>query len=450
VIKVQNAQNASAAGVIIVNDQGDELILMGGNGTLEIPSLFLRQSDGDLFKASLDDGLVATLSAPPADPSIRWIMGEDSVLEGIRDMWNPTCLNDPGKISDPEYYCGEEDDGGIHINAGVTNHAFALAADGGVYNGHTITGIGLVKASHVYWRAMSVYQVPLTDFAVHADAVEISCRDLVGATLSDLVTGEESVEVITEADCDQVDTALLAVEAKALPVQCTELRLLDQDPPTDIGLRVAFDDDLDDPSPSGWTVSNEGVYTEYDPVDWVWSDDLPDGGDGGAFYAVNSVSIGNCIAGSDDQSGVMHLDSPAIVIPTGNRPLLVFDHWFATESKFDGGNLKISVNGGDFELIEAASFRFNPYNLDLNQTFENNTNPLAGEPAFSGIEYGTVRGSWAQSQVELSGFVEPGDDVRIRFDFGVDGCNGIFGWYVDNVSITTDARTPRQSRRLPR
>jgi len=33
----------------------------------------------------------------------------------------------------------------------------------------------------------------------------------------------------------------------------------------------------------------------------------------------------------------------------------------------------------------------------------------------------------------------------LRFDFGVDGCNGVLGWYVDNVRITSTGSTTRPS-----
>jgi hypothetical protein len=73
-----------------------------------------------------------------------------------------------------------------------------------------------------------------------------------------------------------------------------------------------------------------------------------------------------------------------------------------------------------------------------------NPNPLAGEQAFTGTDQGTLGGSWGQSQVDLTGLVEGGDLVSIRFDFGVDGCNGVIGWYIDNVRVTADANEPRR------
>ena len=92
----------------------------------------------------------------------------------------------------------------------------------------------------------------------------------------------------------------------------------------------------------------------------------------------------------------------------------------------------ISVNGGTFEQVPAVAFLFNPYNLTLQTAAAGNTNPLHGERAYSGTDGGSVFGSWGQTQIDLSKMgVEPGDTIRIRFDFGMDGCTGIDGWYVD-------------------
>ena len=60
----------------------------------------------------------------------------------------------------------------MHTNSGIPNHAYALLVDGGTYNGQTIQAIGLTKAAHIYYRAMTVYQVPSSDFGDHADAIE--------------------------------------------------------------------------------------------------------------------------------------------------------------------------------------------------------------------------------------------------------------------------------------
>jgi len=64
-----------------------------------------------------------------------------------------------------------------------------------------------------------------------------------------------------------------------------------------------------------------------------------------------------------------------------------------------------------------------------------NTNPMAGEPAFTGTDGGSVNGSWGQSRIDLGAYAGAGDTLRLRFELGVDGCNGLHGWYVDNVLV---------------
>ena len=53
-------------------------------------------------------------------------------------MWNPNCDGDPGKVSDGQYWCSTDDEGGVHTNCGVPNHAYALVVDGGSFNGHAV------------------------------------------------------------------------------------------------------------------------------------------------------------------------------------------------------------------------------------------------------------------------------------------------------------------------
>ena len=197
-----------------------------------------------------------------------------------------------------------------------------------------------------------------------------------------------------------------------------------------------FDDFEQDPAGS-WALGNEGVFAEYDPRDWEWTANLPEGGAGSAFFAINSAEIGNCVQGDDDQSGKMHLDSPVIDLTAAGS--VAFDHWVATEPAYDGGNLKVSVNDGPFQQIAAGDFTFNPYNGTLVTAEANNTNPMAGEPAFTGTDGGSVNGSWGQSQIDLGAYAGAGDTFRLRFELGVDGCNGLYGWYVDNVLACSSA-----------
>jgi len=167
--------------------------------------------------------------------------------------------------------------------------------------------------------------------------------------------------------------------------------------------------------------------------DWYVAKGLPSGRAGYAIYAADYTG-GSCAPGGDE-SGVMKLESPEITIPAGGPTRLSFDHWISTEAGFDGGNVKISVNGGAWTLVKGSDFLYNAYNATLTSTAGGNTNPMAGEAAFSGSDGGSVSGSWGRSIVNLVPYAVAGDRVKLRFDLGSDGCGGTFGWYLDDIKV---------------
>jgi Zn-dependent metalloprotease len=451
--QAQNAQAAGATALIIINynSRWESLFFPDGeDASITIPTLLVGNITGQVLRSGLTSGANATLKhEDQLDPSVRWASGEDDPSFGdpIRDMWDPTCYGHPGKVSDRQYLCTTFDGGGVHRNSGVPNHGFALLVDGGVYNGQTIRGIGVTKATHIYWQAMSVYQTPTTDFSDHADALEASCQDLVGTNLFALDVnsprGTRSGERLTASDCGELSKMIAAVEFRTEPVQCEFEPLLDPDAPAlcegaSGNPTPVFTEDFD--SLSAWTLMNQGVFSGWTDTDWQLDSNLPGGRTGSAAVAPDP-DAGNCDGGSGDISGAMYMTSPAItIIPGATTVRLAFDHYIATELGWDGGNVKISVNGGDFNLIPESAFLFNPYNTEMPTEEDGNTNPLAGQPGFSGTNGGTVLGSWGQSQIDLATLgIHGGDVVRLRYDFGRDGCGGMDGWYVDDVQVYTCA-----------
>ena len=382
-------------------------------------------------------------SGGPGDDSVRWLSGEDDPAFGgaIRDMWNPTCYGDPGKVTDANYFCSTLDSGGVHFNSGIPNHAFALMVDGGTYNGVTVGAIGLTKAAHIHWAAQNLL-TQSGNFVDHADALEAACSTLTGVDLPELSTSVpnagSSGKTITAADCAEVADAIAAVELRTLPTQCNFQPLLDPDAPQlceGLGsLQTIFLEDFEGGSlPAGWTASSHDVVNAatFDNPGWSVIDSLPIGASGSfAAFGPDPV-LGDC--GADTEAGVVALDSPPIALPNGEVPHVAFDHWVATEAGWDGGNLKVSVNGGAWTLVPGSAYAFNPYNGAINGGA--NDNPLADEQAFTGADGGSAGGSWGQSQVDLFGLALPGDSVQLRFDLGTDGCNGVVGWYVDDVRV---------------
>ncbi|MFD2167161.1 M4 family metallopeptidase [Thalassotalea euphylliae] len=413
---------------------GEVVDLLNGRDDLNAPDSL--RSDGSCS--------IQGNGTPSVDNSVRWLMGEDTSGFGgaIRDMWNPTCYGHPGKVTDNEYWCGTGDNGGVHINSGVPNHAFALMVDGGTYNGVTAAGLGLVKSAHIHWAAQNIL-TPSSNFIDHADALETACSALVGVNLSGLEDGLPTGEIISVADCGQVTDIIAAVELRTPPTQCGFEPLLSADAPALCEakgqVQTFFSEDFETNAiPSGWTASSHDVAnpSTFDSPGWSVIDNLPFGANGNyAAFAPNLIA-GNC--GADTEAGVINLDSPVIELPEGVVPNVAFDHWVATETGWDGGNLKVSVNGGPFVLVPASAYTFNSYNGVVN----NSDNPLSGEQAFTGTDGGSVSGSWGQSQVNLYGLALPGDSVQLRFDFGTDGCNGVAGWYVDNVEAYSCSAEP--------
>jgi subtilisin-like proprotein convertase family protein len=115
---------------------------------------------------------------------------------------------------------------------------------------------------------------------------------------------------------------------------------------------------------------------------------------------------------------------------------MMFEHYVATEGGYDGGNVLISINGGAFELIPGTAFVHNAYPGSLSGVIDQNTNPKAGEEAFSGTNPNEQSGDWGQSQIDLAAAgAAPGDSVQLRWEFGQDGCNGNDGWYLDLVQV---------------
>jgi hypothetical protein len=427
----------------------------------------LNESYSDIFGETIDllngrDGPGGSNNAEPYPNGQRWLVGEDLGqaqqqqewelnqqahdavdqvplldLVVLRDMWDPIRATDPGKVSDIEYVCDFGDGGGVHTNSGVPNHAYAMLVDGKTYNGVTIRGIGLTKAAHIYYQAMTAYQVPATKFADHEQALKASCNDLRGINLKELFTGAPSGKVITAGDCDQVAKVARAVEFSKPPTCKFTPLLADKAPPVCPGASRYFSEDFES-GMDGWTTQSTGLHPEWTKPNWKVRGGLPSRHSGYAAYALEP-DAGSCESG-DDASGSFAMTSKEFRLPADiTDPFVRFDHWIATERGYDGGNVKISVNGGDFEALPRESFLSNAPNVDLNGNVDplngSSTNPMAGETAWSGADGGEVRGSWGTSVATLAARVKPGDAVRLRLDFGVDCGGGVTGWFVDNIVV---------------
>ena len=400
----------------------------------------------DLINNYMDEGENLSVRTTTAcSGSLRWKVGEDATSFGgaIRDMWNPNCNGDPAKVLDAaNYYCGTADSGGVHTNSGVTNHLYALLVDGGTYNGYTMTGMGFVKAAHLWWRAQKNYLTTTSDFANFADALEASANDLIGVNLQGLSTTVTPAGLtglsITSADVQNVKNGILAVQLRTSPAtQCNYTPLLAQSAPSLCASATnnpLFKEDWEN-GLGNWTVTNVPTKpSTWEARDWTIKSNLPKSRPGKAIFAIDPIN-GDCA--SNLQNGILRLESPTITMPTftSGKYEMAFNHYVATESTWDGGNIKYSLNEGSWTLVPVTAFTYNGYNSTLDGT-SSNDNPLKGQRAFTGTDGGSLGGSWGQSVIDLSKLgVTSGSKIKFRFEMGTDGCNGVEGWYLDELYV---------------
>ena len=432
----------------------------------------LNESYSDIFGEMYDlvNGLEGPLGVTLTEGTTynnrgsRWVVGEDlsEVAAAIllRDMWDPDTFPTPSPgsvITSENYYCDTGDNGGVHTNSGVSNHAFAMLVDGKEFNGRTIPAIGLIKAAHIYFRAETVYQTPTTNYPQHADAIEQSCSDLIGKPLND-VFGKVSDQVITAQDCAAVREATLAVEFRntettTVAQKCGYIPVLQPEAstpalcPTGKFPTATFSENWESGAiPSGWTTAHLTTGDTTPALyDWQISSALPAPHSGKAAFAIDETG-GTCAAGGDI-SGSFWLDSPELDVPD-DASYLSFTHFMQAEAGYDGGNLKYSVNGSEFAIVPQDAFTYNAHSSTFTDAplipgipdpvglGGNNTSPLAGQAAWSGADQGEATGSWGTTIVDIAKLGAAKDaKIKFRWEFGNDGCGGNVGWFVDDLSL---------------
>ena len=132
----------------------------------------------------------------------NWEIGEEVVNPNtfrsgaLRSLANPH--NGGNRLGDPgwqpqhvsEQFFGREDNGGVHINSGIINHAFYL---------HTISELlgtdinaNATKTEQIYFKALTDYLTTRSQFKDLRAAVILSARDLYGAQSAEVASADEA------------------------------------------------------------------------------------------------------------------------------------------------------------------------------------------------------------------------------------------------------------------
>lgn len=125
--------------------------------------------------------------ATKPDPTNNWLHGEGSLLHEAhnggadRDFRDPHASNPWQPAHMRELVTSDDDNGGIHSNSGIVNHAAFLMTVGGTnpVSGISVKGgIGWDSLAQVIYRANTKYLRPRSDFRGAAAATLAAARDL--------------------------------------------------------------------------------------------------------------------------------------------------------------------------------------------------------------------------------------------------------------------------------
>ena len=202
--------NAFWNGRQVVYGDGDGTVFGRFTGSIDVVAHELTHGVADFRSKLVYGGQAGTLNEHFADvfgvlvrkwvnlslevEDLNWLIGEEVLVaaptrRAIRDMKNPgtAYTGDPILGTDPQrsdmsgMYSGTQDHGGVHLNSGIPNRAFVLAAEG-------LGGHPWEKAGQIWFETMAKLG-PDSGFAECAHTSAQVALELYGETASQVVLG---------------------------------------------------------------------------------------------------------------------------------------------------------------------------------------------------------------------------------------------------------------------
>jgi vibriolysin len=142
-----------------VTEKTADLIYSGESGALNEASSDILGESAAFWAGQGDWEIGAQIYRPVAHLALRY-------------MYDPARDAAQSNIASSDYYptryTGTDDNGGVHINSGIANLFFYLLSEGGTHpRGKTtiaVPGIGIEKARAIWYRALTYYMTPTTNF----------------------------------------------------------------------------------------------------------------------------------------------------------------------------------------------------------------------------------------------------------------------------------------------
>lgn len=150
----------------------------------------IYQNESGAINESMSD-IFGTLVEYHFNNKPDWQVGEDIYTpnvagDALRSMEDPTLSGDPDHYS--KRYTGTGDYGGVHINSGISNKAAFLLANGGTHYGVTVAGIGNDKAGDIYFRTLTQYLTPNSNYSHFRVSTIQAATDLYGASSAEVAS----------------------------------------------------------------------------------------------------------------------------------------------------------------------------------------------------------------------------------------------------------------------
>lgn len=181
---------------------------------------------------------------------------------------------------------------------------------------------------------------------------------------------------------------------------------------------------------------NDSSLIAADGGDWQWG--VPASGPQSSFSGEKLWATN--LSGNYYNLKESILESPEVQLSGQDSSRLEFWHWYDNEFSdntcWDGGNVKISVDGGPFQVITPLG----GYDgiIDPYAPF------MAGEPCFGGKE--SNGNFWHKEVFDLTQFLN--HRIKIRFYFASDRYVARPGWYIDYMEIWLERVTAVAEDRL--
>jgi len=173
------------------------------HGVTAYSSNLIYQNESGALNESLSDimGVAIEFDYQPVGSGLAradWLLGEDARLSGsIRDFITPTVNGHPDHYSIRLITSLANDNGGVHTNSSISNHAFYLAIMGGTnrVSGLSVEGVGFSnrkQIENVFYRAFTQILTASSNFSNARVACIQAARDLFGV-------GSAAERAITQA-----------------------------------------------------------------------------------------------------------------------------------------------------------------------------------------------------------------------------------------------------------